>query len=74
MYVCNEVRICDCCVGVWFSVPLVQCQQKFSSMDIQYRNTVKQLIKDSAHKFQLDDIAFSSFVSRFGYRTAVSPV
>ena len=84
MYVCVQMYVCVCmyvCMYVcacvthvrtcMYRLPLVQCKQKFASMDIQHRDNLKQLIDDSAHKFQLDDITFGSFVAQLGYRTQV---
>lgn len=56
----------------WFRLPLVQCRQKFLSMDVKYRNELQQSLRESAQKFQLEDITYSSFVAKFGYRIMVS--
>ena len=54
-----------------FSLPLTQCKQKFAAMDVQSRDNLKQSIDDSAKKYQLDDITYSSFIAQFGYKTKV---
>lgn len=54
-----------------FRLPLVQSKQNFRSMDMKYRENLKQLIDESAPRFQLDDIGYRSFVAQAGYRTKV---
>ena len=40
-------------------------------MDVQSRDNLKQSIGDSAKKYQLDNITYSSFIAQFGYKTKV---
>ena len=53
-------------------IPLVQCKQQFNSMEVKYSDNLKQLMDETAHKFQLDDLTYSSFVARWGYKYKVS--
>ena len=41
-------------------------------MDTKYCENLKQLIDESAHLFQLDDMSYASFVARWGYKSKVS--
>ena len=52
-------------------LPLVQAKQKFLSMDLHYRDNLKELMEESARKFSLDDLTYGSFVAQFGYKTKV---
>jgi len=49
-------------------LPLAQCKQKFSAMEVHYRENLKQWIDDSSRKFGLDDVTYGSFVAQFGYK------
>lgn len=53
-------------------LPLVQCKQKFSAMDVQYRENVASWIVRSAPKFGLENITYGSFVAQIGYKTKLS--
>ncbi len=70
IYVCLYVCV-YLCVCLHSRLPLVQCKQKFGSMDVQYRENLKQLIDESSPKFQLDDMTYGSFVAQFGYKIKV---
>lgn len=50
----------------------MQCQHQFAAMDTKYCENLKQLIDESAHLFQLDDMTYASFVARWGYKSQVS--
>lgn len=49
-------------------LPLVQCKQKFSTMDLGLRNDVRQIFEEKAEKYGLDDITYNSFTASFGFR------
>ncbi|XP_054711429.1 LOW QUALITY PROTEIN: cell division control protein 45 homolog [Uloborus diversus] len=49
-------------------LPLAQCRQKFSSMDMEYRNNVGKWMEDMSEKYKLDQIVYGSFVSQFGFK------
>ncbi len=49
-------------------LPLAQCRQTFSTMDLDLRNEVRSIFEEKAAKYELDDITYSSFTSAFGYR------
>lgn len=57
--------------SIFLSLPLTQCKQKFAAMDVQSRDNLKRSIGDSAKKYQLDNITYSSFIAQFGYKTKV---
>jgi len=52
-------------------LPIVQCQQKFSSMDVELRNNVKEWIQNLSEKYGLEDLSYGSFVAQYGYKTKV---
>ena len=49
-------------------LPLTQCKQKFSTMDLGLRNDVRAMFEEKAEKYALDDITYNSFTASFGYR------
>ncbi|XP_077995544.1 cell division control protein 45 homolog [Glandiceps talaboti] len=49
-------------------LPLVQCKQKYSSMDITLKENLSEWINKSAEKFGLDDIFLPSFQAQYGYK------
>ena len=49
-------------------LPIVQCKQKFATMDLELRNDVRSIFEEKAEKYGLDDITFNSFTSSFGFR------
>lgn len=49
-------------------LPLTQCRQKYPSMEVQYRESLKQCVDESARKFALDDMSYGSFVVQLGYK------
>ena len=49
-------------------LPLVQCKQKFSTMDLDLRNQILPLFEEKADKYALDDITYGSYVASYGYR------
>jgi cell division control protein 45 len=49
-------------------LPLVQCKQKFSTMDLELRNNVRTMFEEKAEKYALDDITYNSFIASFGFR------
>eukprot|EP00111_Clytia_hemisphaerica_P005863 TCONS_00016961-protein len=52
-------------------LPIVQCKQKYSSMDVEIRKDVKGWIEGIAEKYGMDDISFGSFASQYGYKTKI---
>jgi cell division control protein 45 len=53
-------------------LPLVQCKQKFSAMDIQFRENFRSWIDRSAAKFGLDNMTYGSFNAQIGYKIKLS--
>ncbi|XP_028400506.1 cell division control protein 45 homolog [Dendronephthya gigantea] len=49
-------------------LPLHQCQQKFSAMDVSLRNKLKESIIQVAEKYGLEEILFGSFNVQMGYK------
>ncbi|XP_070572365.1 cell division control protein 45 homolog [Ptychodera flava] len=49
-------------------LPLVQCKQKYSAMDMALRESFSEWINKSAEKFGLDDIFLPSFQAQYGYK------
>lgn len=49
-------------------LPLHQCKQKFSSMELKFRNNVCTEMENMAEKYDLDQIVYGSFLSQFGFR------
>ncbi|XP_062507157.1 cell division control protein 45 homolog isoform X2 [Corticium candelabrum] len=48
-------------------VPLSQCKQKFSCMDVEMKTNVKEWITKLAEKYGLDKIMVGTFYTQFGY-------
>ncbi|XP_035232048.1 cell division control protein 45 homolog [Stegodyphus dumicola] len=53
---------------VEIGLPLSQCKQKFTAMDMECRNNVGAWMEDMAEKYKLDQIVYGSFVSQFGFK------
>lgn len=49
-------------------LPLAQCKQKFSTMDLGLRTEVRDLFGEKADKYGLEDITYGSFMASFGFR------
>ena len=49
-------------------LPLSQCKQKFSTMDLGLRNEVQSMFEEKVEKYGLDDITYNSFTAAFGFR------
>ncbi|XP_065055288.1 cell division control protein 45 homolog [Rhopilema esculentum] len=49
-------------------LPIIQCKQNFSSMDVQLRGDVKDLIEENCKKFGVEDISCPSFTAQYGFR------
>ena len=49
-------------------LPLAQCKQKFSAMDLALRNDVVSIFQSKADQYNLDGIISGGFAARFGYR------
>ena len=49
-------------------LPLVQCKQKFSTMDLGLRNEVQSMFEEKVEKYGLEDITYNSFTAAFGFR------
>ncbi|KAL5477053.1 hypothetical protein EMCRGX_G023795 [Ephydatia muelleri] len=52
-------------------LPLVQSKQKFASMEVQYRDKIKEWIDHTSKKYGLDDIMYNTFVAQYGYKNKV---
>jgi len=50
-------------------VPITQCKQKYSSMDVDLRTNVKEWLETLADKYGLDDFTYGSFIAQYGYKT-----
>lgn len=53
-------------------LPLVQCQQKFTAMDVKFRDNFRMWVDQSAPKFGLDSMTYGSFISQTGYKIKLS--
>lgn len=53
-------------------IPLVQSQQKFSSMDFELRSILKPSVEKSSERFGLDEISYGSFNVQYGFKTKLS--
>ncbi|GIY16649.1 cell division control protein 45 homolog [Caerostris extrusa] len=49
-------------------LPLFQCKQKFSAMDMEYRNNVSTWMEDLSDKYKLDKIIYGAFISQCGFK------
>ena len=49
-------------------LPLVQCKQKFSTMDLELRSNIVSLFEEKVEKWGLDDITYGSYVANYGFR------
>eukprot|EP00794_Sanderia_malayensis_P013727 gene13727-15158_t len=49
-------------------LPIVQCKQNFTSMDVNLRNDVKELIDKHSKKFGIGDINCASFIAQYGFK------
>ncbi|GFT20456.1 cell division control protein 45 homolog [Nephila pilipes] len=49
-------------------LPLLQCKQKFSAMDMEYRNNVSMWMEDMSDKYKLDKIVYGAFISQYGFK------
>lgn len=75
MYVCCKLKIWKLrghkrllAFLAQLGLPLTQCKQKFSSMDLDFRNNVKQWIEDLSLTFDLKDIIGHSFIANRGFK------
>ncbi len=50
-------------------LPLAQCKQNFSSMDLNLRNDVCEIFESKSERYELDLITHGSFTASFGYRS-----
>lgn len=53
-------------------LPLVQCRQKFVSMDMGLRSQVRDLFQTKADKYQLDGVLYGAFQARRGFGRPVA--
>jgi len=49
-------------------LPIIQCKQNFTSMDIKLRTDIKELIDKHSKKFGIEDISFPSFIAQYGFK------
>ena len=49
-------------------LPLVQCRQKYNSMDSSVRGEVKTMISEGGAKFNISNLLFPTFVANFGFK------
>lgn len=53
-------------------MPLLQCKQKFDSMDLEFRKNVLNWIEDLIEKYELENIIGSSFILKKSFRGCYS--
>lgn len=53
------------------SLPLVQCKEKFSVMSLKFREGITDQLQESARKFGVANLTYTSFTATFGYRHKV---
>nr|CAG4640974.1 EOG090X08GG [Eulimnadia texana] len=53
-------------------LPLVQCKQKYSSMDLELRNDLHKIFQAKLEKYGLEDLMSASFIAQYGYRNKYS--
>ncbi|XP_074641987.1 cell division control protein 45 homolog [Tubulanus polymorphus] len=55
-------------------LPLSQCRQKYSAMDMSLRNSVKEMIETKSEKYGIStrDIFLPSFVAQYGFKNRLS--
>ena len=53
------------------SLPLVQCKEKFSVMGLKFREGIIDQLQESARKFGISNLTYTSFTATFGYRHKV---
>lgn len=46
----------------------MQCRQKYSSMDIEFRNELRAIFEKKVEKYDLDDLLEYCFNSQYGFR------
>jgi len=49
-------------------LPLVQCKQKFATMDLELRSNILASFEEKSEKWGLDDITYGSYVAHYGFR------
>eukprot|EP00095_Tigriopus_kingsejongensis_P001973 maker-scaffold886_size84816-snap-gene-0.33 protein:Tk01973 transcript:maker-scaffold886_size84816-snap-gene-0.33-mRNA-1 annotation:"cell division control protein 45 homolog" len=49
-------------------LPLVQCRQNFSTMDLQLRNEIVPMFEKMADRYKLDEVTSGEFQASFGFR------
>jgi cell division control protein 45 len=49
-------------------LPLAQCKQNYTAMDVKIRENLKDWIIESSRRYGMDDIIYSSFVLQMGYK------
>jgi len=49
-------------------LPLLQCKQNFSTMDLELRKDVTNIFLSKAEKYSLNNMTYNSFVSSHGYQ------
>ncbi|XP_072044064.1 cell division control protein 45 homolog [Amphiura filiformis] len=52
-------------------IPLAQCKQKFSAMDVSLKDNIRETLEASAKKFGLDSITLPSFQVQYGFKNKV---
>ena len=53
-------------------MPLIQCKQKFDSMDLEFRKNLQAWIEDLIEKYELDNIIGSTFILKKSFRGCYS--
>ena len=49
-------------------LPLLQCKQNFSTMDLELRKDVTNIFLSKAEKYSLNNMTYNSFISSHGYQ------
>lgn len=53
-------------------LPLTQCRQKYSGMDVSLRNELQSLLEPKIEKYGLENLMFASFTITHGFRSKYS--
>ncbi|XP_068210074.1 cell division control protein 45 homolog [Palaemon carinicauda] len=66
----GEKRLCELLAEM--GLPLSQCKQKYSGMDMALRNELQSLLEAKVEKYGLGNLCFASFTLTHGFRSKYS--
>ncbi|XP_066947655.1 cell division control protein 45 homolog isoform X2 [Macrobrachium rosenbergii] len=66
----GEKRLCELLAEM--GLPLSQCKQKYSGMDMTLRNELQSLLEAKVEKYGLGNLLFASFTLTHGFRSKYS--